>query len=62
MQELVDISTVRVSTDLPQSERISEYVRQINNPYRYKSGKFTVTAIFPESGVTFEECLQGIMA
>ena len=62
MRELVDISTVRVSADLPQSERIAEYIRQIKNPCRYKSGKFTVTAVFPKSGVTFEECLQGIMA
>jgi hypothetical protein len=62
MRELVDINTVRTDSELPKSERILEYVRQIKNPYRYKSGKFTVTAVFPPSGATLEDCLQGIMA
>lgn len=58
--ELVDISTVSVSKDLPDEERKAEYVRQIKNPYRFKCCGFTVNARFPSDGVTLEERLQGL--
>ena len=59
--ELVDINTVRIDRDLPQSERIAEYVRQIKDPYHYISGKFNVTEKHPEIGATFTECLINFM-
>ena len=31
---LVDINDISVDKDLPKSERIKEYIRQIKNPYR----------------------------
>lgn len=34
-EELVDIRTVSVDMDLPKEERISEFVRQIRNPYLF---------------------------
>ena len=33
--ELVEIESVRIKTDLPQEERITDYIRQIGNPYCY---------------------------
>jgi hypothetical protein len=33
--ELVDIETVEIRTDLPKEERILDYIRQIKNPYCY---------------------------
>ena len=60
--ELVDISTIMVKQDLPKQEKLAEYIRQIRNPYRYKCGKFEVTARFLKNGPTIEDCLQGIIA
>jgi len=60
--ELVDIRDVSVDKNLPKHERIVEYVRQIKNPYRFRCGKFTITARFAESGPTLEDCLQQMMA
>jgi len=60
--DLVDIRTVTVDKNLTKQERIAEFIRQIKNPYRFKCGKFTVTARFAENGATLEECLQRIMA
>lgn len=62
MRELIDINTVRVESDLPKHERIAEYIRQIKDPYNFKCGKFTVKIRFAESGATFEDCLQRIVA
>ena len=41
--ELVDISTVKINTDLPVKERIKDYIRQIKNPYCYLDHGVVVT-------------------
>jgi len=54
---LIDIRTVSVDRTLPREARIAEFVRQIKNPYRFKCGKFTVTAKYADNGLTLEDCL-----
>lgn len=34
-KELVDIESVKIRTDLPDEERVADYIRQIKNPYCY---------------------------
>ena len=58
----VDIRGVTVDRDLPKAQRIAEFIRQIKDPYRFKCGKFTVTAKFTEGGPSLEDCLQRIVA
>ena len=58
---LVDIRDVTVDKELPREERITEFVRQIKNPYRFKCGRFTVRACFAPGGATLEECIKGIL-
>ena len=43
---LVDIREVSVSKELSREERISEFIRQIKDPYCFKCGRFTVRASF----------------
>ena len=59
--ELVDIREVTVDKDLPKEERITAFLRQIKNPYRFRCGDFVVNAAFASNGVTLEECLQVIL-
>ena len=59
---LIDIRDVRVDPSLPKAERVTEFLRQIRNPYRFRCGKFTVTARYAQDGPTLEECLQRIVA
>ena len=60
--ELVDISTVKVDQSLSKTEKIIEFVRQLNgDPLHYKCGKFTVNAIHPDDGPTLEECIFAMM-
>ena len=54
---LVDIRTVSVDQALPREARIAEFIRQIKNPYKFKCGKFTVTAKYADTGQTLEDCL-----
>lgn len=62
IDDLYDIRKVNVNKNLPKPERIREFIRQIGNPYKFRCGKFTVTARFAESGPTFEDCLRQLMA
>ena len=55
--ELVEIENVRIRTDLPQEERIADYIRQIGNPYCYLYHGIIVKVGF--SGKRrMEECLK----
>jgi len=55
--KLVDIRTVSVNKALPREVRIAEFIKQIGNPYKFKCGKFTVTAKYADTGLTLEDCL-----
>ena len=55
---LVDIRDVSVDQNLPKDERVAEFLRQIQNPYCFRCGKFTVRAQFAENGVSLEDCLK----
>jgi len=60
--ELIDIRTVSVDRELPKQERITEFIRQIKNPYHFKCGKFIIKARFAENGPPLEDCLRRLMA
>ena len=59
---LVDIRSVSVDKTLPREARIAEFIRQIKNPYRFKCGKFIVTAKYADSGLTLEDCLMQMIS
>lgn len=44
-----------VDQSLPKEERITEFLRQIKNPYCFKCGKLTVRAQFADNGVSLEK-------
>ncbi len=60
-KELVDIRTISVDKNLSKEERIAAFVKQIQNPYRFRCGDFVVNASFAGNGTTLENCLQGIL-
>lgn len=47
--------------NLPKEARISEFIRQIKNPYCFRCGKFTVRARFASDGPSLEDCLKQIL-
>ena len=59
LDELIDIRDVKVDINLPQKERLLDYIKQIKNPYCYKYGEFKVRIHFneKENAPTLEECL-----
>ena len=60
-QSLVDIRDVHVDRQLPREQRITDYIRQIKNPYLFKCGPFTVHVGFTANGISLEECIAGLL-
>ena len=60
-EQLVDIRSVSVDKSLPKEKRLTEFIRQIGNPYRFGCGDFTVNVTFANNGVSLEERLRGII-
>ena len=60
-QSLVDIRDVHVDRRLPREQRITDYIRQIKNPYLFKCGPFTVHVGFTANGISLEDCIAGLL-
>jgi hypothetical protein len=58
--DLVDISTVKINTDLSVKERVEDYIWQIKNPYCYIDRGIIVKLSF-SGNKDFEECLKSIV-
>lgn len=59
LDDLVDITTIKIDTNLPKEERIKQYIEQIKNPYCFKYKNFKVKLCFNENenAKTLEQCL-----
>ena len=55
--DLVDISTVKIDQSLSRDERIADYIRQVKNPYCYRSGDIVVQISFAQTDATLEDRL-----
>lgn len=52
---LRDIRDVEINTELPKKERMSDFIRQIGNPYCYRHGSYVVKVSFTDTDATLEE-------
>ena len=59
---LVQRSEVRVPKKGGKYERISEYMRQVGNPYCYLDGDVVVKVSFAGSDNSIEDCLRSYLA
>jgi hypothetical protein len=60
-EELVDLRDIKISDDLPQSQRVIEFVEQVKNPFCFKVGKIAVSVGFTHDGVTFEQRMENYL-
>jgi hypothetical protein len=56
--ELVDIETISIDTNLSMSERVASFLKQIKNPYRFTCKGVSVTVSFNKNGGTLEDNLK----
>ena len=56
-ESLVDIKNVRIDGSLSREERISDYIKQVKNPYCVQCNGIIVKMTFSQSGETLEDKL-----
>ena len=52
---LTDIRDVKINEDLPKTERMIDFIRQVKNPYCYKCGKTVIKNTYPNTKTTFTD-------
>lgn len=57
VEDLVDIRTVNINSQLSQPNRLLDFLNQIKNPYCYRHGDFVVQIGFSNTEVTLTERL-----
>lgn len=58
---LIDINDVTVNKELPQGERLRDFVRQIGNPYCYKCGEAVIKISFADTTATLEDRVENYL-
>lgn len=59
-EKLVDIKDVKINTDLPDTERMMDFVQQIGNPYCYLCNGMVVKTRFVGKQ-SLEDCIKATM-
>ena len=60
-ESLVDIRDVKIDTSKSREERISDYIRQVRNPYCFQCNGIIVKMNFSQSEETLEDKLAGYL-
>jgi len=61
LDDLIDIKDVEVKTNLPQEERIADFISQIKNPYLFKCGNTVVECVFSQTETTLSDRFKQLM-
>lgn len=54
-EELIDLNTIHIDSNLPVCERVDAFLRQIKNPYCFRVGNVAVKVIYQDNGPSFQQ-------
>lgn len=61
IEELKDISRIRIDQGRTVEEKKKQYLRKVGNPYLVKVGGTMVKIRFANNGVSFEDAFEGLL-
>ncbi len=59
--DLVDIKSVKINTELPVEERKEQFVEQVGNPYIFKCNGIIVKNTYNKTGKTLDELVEKLI-
>ena len=62
LEELFDISKIRIDSSKSVEERREQFLRQTGNPYMVRVGDTMVKISFSDNGTSFEEAFENLLA
>lgn len=61
LEELVDISNIRIDRNKDTEERKKQYLNQAKNPYLVRVGDTMVKIRFANNGISFEDAFENLL-
>lgn len=61
LEELTDISKIRIDRDKSVEKKKAQYLRKVGNPYLVKVGNTMVKIRFADNGVSFEDAFENLL-
>lgn len=61
LEELVDISNIRLDRNKDTEERKKQYLNQVKNPYLVRVGDTMVKIRFANNGISFEDAFENLL-
>lgn len=61
IEELRDISKIRVDRDMTVGEKKEQFLRKVGNPYLVKVGSTMVKIRFANNGMSFEDAFESLL-
>ncbi len=59
--DLIDIKTVKVDSDLSKLENVVKYINEVKNPYYFKVGKVKVRVSYADTDRTLDESFANLL-
>lgn len=59
--ELVDLNSVRIDDTAPVEQRISDFVKQIRNPYCFRIGDVAIKVNYQTDGPSFQQNIEDLL-
>lgn len=60
-RELVDLNSVRIDDTAPVEQRISDFVKQIRNPYCFRIGDVAIKVNYQTDGPSFQQNIEDLL-
>lgn len=63
IENLVDIESINIDSNLNYEEKLEQYIKQVKNPFFTRVGNFIVKQTFEEDddSLTIEKCIQRLV-
>lgn len=61
LEELTDISNIRIDRNKDTEERKKQYLNQVKNPYLVRVGDTMVKIRFANNGISFEDAFENLL-
>ena len=61
LEELTDVSTLRINMSLPLLDRTQKYLDGVGNPYMVRNRRMKIKVGFANNGITMEDAFENML-
>ena len=61
IDKVIDLSEIKISQKKLSSDRVIDFIKKVDNPYFFKSGKTLIKIGFCNNGKTADQCITNVI-